>query len=110
MALKRPPKGLKTSEFREAGFGASVKRKLVSGEEKEENRPKEGSQAQLARTEAGREARAPFLDLVNGTRARSGGVWGQHGVIWVKKSTSRLLVQKWVLKVGEAEKRVFTAF
>ena len=38
----------------------------------------------------------------------AGGV--KNGVIWVKKSTSGLLVQKWVLKVGEAEKRVFTAF
>ena len=34
----------------------------------------------------------------------------ENGVIWVKKSTSRLLVQKWVLKVGEAVKRVFTPF
>ena len=34
----------------------------------------------------------------------------ENGAIWVKKSTSRLLVQKWVLKVGEAVKRVFTPF
>ena len=34
----------------------------------------------------------------------------ENGAIWVKKSTSRLLAQKWVLKVGEAEKRVFTPF
>ena len=40
----------------------------------------------------------------------SSAVGVENMAIWVKKSTSRLLVQKYVLKVGKAEKRVFMPF
>ena len=55
----------------------------------------------------------PVFDLRKGLFTAPGpasAVGVENGAIWVKKSTSRILVQKWVLKVGEAEKRVFMPF
>ena len=54
----------------------------------------------------------PFMAVFEPQNEQQGpqGNMAENGVIWVKKSTSDILIRKVILEVRHAEKRVFSPF